>query len=172
MKKLGQIPVPAAVAIMVLCILLGITFGNHNALEAAKAEPEAILQEVSALAAKRAGTAKNLLVVAGRNTVDAQNTKALSDAIAALEDARRADRIAEASRSVDFAAQAVNEQLQQTAGDQDKRLATGVMDDLYSTGAMMNRQGTIYNEALADVRSVYNKLPMRWLIGGMPEVYQ
>lgn len=173
MKTLKQIPVPVAVIVMVLLIVIGVAFGNHNALSDAKKGPEAILTEVSGLASERASTAKNLLVVANRNDeVDARNRTALEDAIGALQDATRADRIATANRGLNFAAEAVNDQLQQVADAQDRRLATGVMDELTSQDKILTRRANVYNESLDAVRSLYKTLPMRWLIGGMPEVYQ
>lgn len=172
MKTLKQIPVPVAIAIMVLCIVVGIAFGNNNALSKAKAEPEAILTEVSATASQRASTAKNLLVVAGRNDIDAKNRTALEDAIGSLEDAKKPGKIATANSSLTFAAGVVHEELQQKANDSDKKLSTGVMDDLSSQEKILTRQANRYNESLDSVRKLYNTLPMRWLIGGMPEVYR
>lgn len=171
MKTLKQIPVPVAIVIMVVCIVAGIAFGNHNALSDAKAAPEAVLLEVSATASQRANTAKNLLVVANRNTVDAKNRTALETAIASLEDARKPTQIASANKGLTFAAGAVHDELQQVANDSDKRLSTGVMDDLTSLDSIMARQGNRYNDYVNDIRSLYNALPMKWLIGGMPEVY-
>ncbi|MDL2319114.1 hypothetical protein LJC74_08615 [Eubacteriales bacterium OttesenSCG-928-A19] len=172
MKTLKQMPVPLAVVIMVVLIVIGIAFGNHNALSSASKEPEAIMTEVSAMASQRASTAKNLLVVANRNDVDTKNRTALEDAIAALEDAKRADKVSSANKSLTFAANAVNEQIQETADAQDKRLATGVMDELTSQDKLISRRAASYNESLDSVRSLYRTLPMRWVIGGMPEVYQ
>lgn len=172
MKKLQQIPVPVAILIMVLCIAIGLAAGNHKALGNAKAEPEAILTEVSAMAAQRASTAKNLLVVANRNDVEAKNRSALETSIENLEDAKRADRIADANKSLTFSASAINEDLQAIASDQDKRLATGVMDELDSQNKLITRRANQYNESLESVRKLYNTLPMRFIIGGMPEVYQ
>lgn len=172
MKTLKQIPVPVAVVIMVLCIVLGVVFGNNNALSRASKEPEAILAEVSVTASQRATSAKNLLVVAKRNTVDAKAINALEDAIAGLESAKKANKISSANTTLTFTAEAVNEQIQASATDQDKRLATGVLDDMASYERILSRQANSYNEALGDVRSVYKTLPFGWLVGGMPEVYQ
>lgn len=175
MKTLQQIPVPVAVLIMVVLILIGVAFGNHNTLSDAKAAPEVILTEVSAAASERASKAKNLLVVAKRNDVSDQSVTALQDAIAALEDATRAGRVgrmASANDQLTFAAGHVNTELQASAGEQDRRLATGVMDELGSAEKILSRQAALYNEGVGEVRKLYNRLPMRWLIGGMPEVFQ
>ena len=172
MKRLKQIPVPLAVVIMVVCIVVGIAFGNHNALSEAKAAPEAILAEVSALASQRANSAKNLLVVANRNNVDQALRTQLEDTIGSLEDATKAGKIASANEGLTFATNAVNEQIQANANDQDKRLATGVMDDLSSNDKLLTRRANVYNESLEAVSKVYRTLPFGWLVGGMPEVHQ
>lgn len=172
MKRLQRIPIPVAIIIMVFLIVAGVAFGNHNALTRAAAEPEAILAEVSATASQRASKAKNLLVVANRNEVEAKNRTALEDAIAGLEDARRAGQLASANQSLTFAASAINEQLQLVADTQDKKLATGVMDDLGSLDKQLIRQANNYNDLVEDVRSLYKRLPLGWVLGGMPEVYQ
>lgn len=172
MKTLQRIPVPIAFLIMVLCIMVGIAFGNHHALSDAVKAPGALMAEVSAMAAQRASIAKNLLVVAGRNAVDAQTSAALEAAIAGLESAEKPTQTAEANRSVTVAAEAVNDQIQAAASAQDKKLSTGVMDDLISLGNQLARQAKAYNESLEEARKVYNTLPMRFLIGSLPEVYQ
>lgn len=172
MKTLQRIPVPIAVLIMVLCILVGIAFGNHHALSDAIKAPEAIMTEVAEMAAQRVGIAKNLLVLASRNEVDAQASAALEAAVASLESASAPTQIADANRSVTAAADAVNVQIQAAASDQDKKLSTGVMDNLGSLAAQLARRANAYNESLEDVRKLYNTLPMRFVIGGLPEVYQ
>lgn len=172
MKKLKQIPVPVAIIIMVVCIIVGVAFGNHNAFSDAKAAPEAILTEVSAMASDRANKASNLLVVANRNDVDQKNITALEDAIGDLKNATRANKIAEANQSVTFAANTVNEQIQQAAGAEDRKWATGAMDEISSLNKQIVRRASAYNESVSDLRSLYNKLPLRWFVGGMPEVYQ
>lgn len=172
MKTLKQMPVPVAILVMVLCIVIGIAFGNHNALSQAKVEPEQKLAELTALASQRATHAKNLLVVAKRNDVGDKDIKALEDAIADLQNAKRADRIASANQSLTFAAGIVDEQIQLTASEQDRRLSTGVIDDLSSDGNILARAARGYNDSVEEVRKVYKKLPFGWLVGGMPEVYQ
>lgn len=172
MKTLKQMPIPVAALIMVLLIMVGLALGNEKALSAAKEGPEAILAEVSAMASQRASQAKNLLVVANRNDVEAQNTNALNDAIGELEDAQRANKIASANRQLTFTSEAVNESIQRTASEQDRRLATGVMDEMGSLDKLITRRANVYNESLDDVMKLYNSLPMRWVIGGRPEVYQ
>lgn len=178
MKALKRMPIAVAVVIMVVLMLAGIAFGNHNALSQAKAAPEAILTEVSAMAAKRATSAKNLLVVAKRNDVGQQHISTLEDAVAGLEDATnsrvtpKASKIADANQSLTFAATTLNNDLQAVASDQDKRLATGVIDDLTGSDKILSRQASLYNESLESVRSLYSKLPMRFIIGSVPEVYQ
>lgn len=172
MKTLKQMPIPVAILIMVLCIVIGVAFGNHNALSRAMAEPEEILTEVSALASQRGTRGKNLVVVAKRNDVDSKNIKALEDAISQLAGARKANKIASANESLTFAATVVNEQIQLSADESDRRLATGVMDDLSSDNNILTRRARVYNDSLEDAAKVYRKLPFGWLVGGMPEVYQ
>lgn len=172
MKKLQQIPVPIAIGIMVLCIVAGIAFGNHNAFSDAKAAPEAILAEVSAMASERANKASNLLVIANRNALDQKNVTALEDAIGDLKNATKANKIAAANQSLTFAATTVNEQLQQVANAEDQKWATGAMDEIGSVNKQLLRRASAYNEQVDDLRSLYNSLPMKWFIGGMPEVYQ
>lgn len=172
MKRLKQMPIPIAVLIMVLLVVAGITFGNHNALASVKKEPESILESVSALASDRAKQAKNLLVVAKRNEVEARHITALEDAIGELEDAKKANQIASANQSLTFTATAVNDALQEAADQQDKKLATGVMDELESRNKLITREANKYNDSLDAVRTLYYSLPMRWLIGGMPEAYR
>ena len=123
------------------------------------------------MASQRAGEAKNLLVVASRNDVEAKNKTALEKAIEDLEDAKKANRISSANSALSFAAGAVNDDIQDVAAVRDKRLATGVMDELWSQDRLITRRANQYNESLESVRKLYNTLPMRFVIGGMPEVY-
>lgn len=171
MKTLKRMPVPLAILIMVLCIVVGVAFGNHNALRNAKAEPEAILSEVTELASQRAGKGSNLLVVAERNTVDDTSKTALKTAANELKNAKNAGDIAAANGQLTAAANAVNEQIQATAGAEDKRLATAAMDDMESMNMILTRRAGAYNEQVEEVRKVYRKLPFGWLVGGIPEVY-
>lgn len=172
MKTLKQIPVPVAIIIMVVCILVGTAFGNNNALSDAKKEPELVLAEVSALASERAGKAKNMQVLAERSGISDADINALKAAVDGLQNATRADKIAEANRTLTTAAENVNAQLQLTASDADKRLSTGVMDDLSSLEHMISRSAATYNDSVAKVESLYKELPMRWVIGGLPEEYK
>lgn len=172
MKKIKQMSTPVAVLVMVACIVMGVAFGNHNAFSEAKATPEAILAEVAALASERANKASNLLTIANRNDVEAKDKTALKDAIGDLKNATRAGKIAEANQALTFAASTVSERLQQVAGAEDKKWTTGAMDEIESLNKQLTRRASAYNESVTDLRSVYSKLPMRWIIGGMPEVYQ
>lgn len=172
MKKLKQMPVPVAALIMVALMLVGLAFGNHNALKRAMAAPDAIFEEVSALASERANEAANLVVVAGRYDVEQRGIDDLQGAIDAVKDAGTPKKVAAANQTITSKAQTLYEQVEPLADDYDRRLATGVMDNLTSKDQMLTRKGNEYNTAIQSVLQLEKKLPMRWVIGGAPEVYQ
>lgn len=171
MKTLQQIPIPVAVGIMILLILVGVALGNNNALSDAKEAPEAKFEEVSAMATKRAVQAQNLVTVAKRSDVEEKSMSALEDTIEGVKSAKNASRLFTANQELTAVAATVNDRLQEVADAHDRKLATGVIDEMTSLDKQLARVASSYNVAVEEVRKVYNTLPMRWIIGGMPEVY-
>ena len=167
-----SIPVPVAIGIMVLCILAGVTFGNRNALNRAKADSGASLAAVTEFTNARATHAGNLAKLADRISPDDPAIVALRSAMSALDAAQTPSAIAWADRELDDAVEAVRAMLASRAEGQDARLLTGVMDELASAEMMLARRITEYNGALAEVREVYDALPTRWLLGALPESFR
>lgn len=172
LKKIKQMPAFIAIIIMVVCMLAGITFGNKNALDSAAANAETAFHEVVGLSVQRAQKAGNLLVLCNRNIAGTTEAEALAGAIEAVEDAVRPSQVAEANRRLTFAANAASPLVKEAASAQDQKLLTGVLDDMGSLEKQLTRKASVYNETLVTTQDVYNKLPMRFLIGGMPEVYR
>ena len=172
LKKLKELPMPVAAAFLVVCILAGVTLGNRNALVSAAQRPKAEYEALASLALER-GRASNLLVIASRNAPDAPYTKKLAETIESVKNAKSVREVAEADQALTFAATAVEEALSPAVTPQDKKLMTGVMDDLASAEHQLARVAGRYNEAVLEVKTVHGKLPAKWLLhGALPEAYQ
>lgn len=173
LKKLKELPIPVAAAFLVVCILAGVTLGNRNALVSAAQRPKAEYEALASLALERGQKASNLLVIASRNAPDAPYTKKLAETIESVKNAKSVREVAEANRALTFAATAVEEALSPAVTPQDKKLMTGVMDDLASAEHQLARVAGRYNEAVLEVKTVHGKLPAKWLLrGALPEAYQ
>lgn len=174
MQKIRRMPVPVAVLVMALLVLAGVALGNNNALGAAQGETDTVFAEMMDMSKERAQKASNLLVLMNRNLSDHATTAALDDAIETLKNAKKPAQVAEANEALTFAAEAANTVLQaeEAVGWSDKKLATGVIDDITSTDKQIARKATVYNNAIAEVQAVYSQLPMAWLLGGLPEAYK
>ncbi len=172
LNKMKQTPVPVAVLVMVLCILVGVTFGNKNALDRAVKNSGATLTEIAELTQQRAAKASNLLVICQRSIPGNAGIEALENAIHTLKNATHAGQIAEADRRLTFAAESVRGPIENAATEQDRKLMVGVMDELNSAEKILTRVAGTYNEKVTEVREVYDSLPTKWLLGGVPEVYQ
>lgn len=173
LKQIKRVPVPAAILIMILCLLLGVASGNKKALDQAVkrygVDMSAIMQEAN----NRATQATNLLTVCRRN-LDAGDPAilALEEAIAAQKGAKAPAQLAQANRDLTFAAQTASNLTMEKASEQDKRLTTGVMDEMISAQKILSREAVAYNNGVASVRDVYDGLPTQFLLGKPPEVFQ
>ncbi|HIQ63940.1 MAG: hypothetical protein UFE80_09300 [Christensenellales bacterium] len=170
-KLLKKVPIPAAVAFMVVCLLLGVAKGNQNALDAALADAEAYLPEIQELIGDRVQSAANLLVLCDRYAADEPWTEALSTVRDSLVYAQKPSDIIRANDQLTFTAQAASEALTPLVTEQDMRLLTGVMDTLASDQGILERVIGAYNEALQEAEAVYAVLPTRMLLS-MPEAFQ
>lgn len=171
LKKLKQIPVPIAAAIMIICIAAGIALGNNNALKDAKAGAETSMAQVTELSLERAQKASNLLVLCERYAPDNVATVAIKNAVEAQKNAKTPSQIAEANRNLTDAAYAANEMLRAFVKDTDAKLLTGIMDDLGSYQKQLTRAANTYNADAAEAYAVYQKLPSRFLLGSYLEEY-
>jgi len=173
LKKIRKIPMGAAIVIMVVCVAAGVALGNKNALDRAIADTAADLHEALDLASDRVDMAEHrLLMLCKRIIPDHEATKALERAVEVCRRAKTPGEIAQADKALDSAAQGVLEPLREAAKESDRKLATGAMDDIISVGKRMKRSADAYNNGLAYVRKVYNALPMRALLRGLPEAFR
>ncbi len=174
LKKIKETPMPVAIAIMALCLIVGITAGNKNALNRAIADNKVELTSIAKLADERATEAGNLLVVCRRAIKDDPSITALEEAIGAQKAAKRAGQIAQADQRLTFAAQEASEKVKADEGvsESDKKAATRAMDELTSKEKILTREAAAYNGGVAEVARVYNTLPTRWMFGGAPEAYR
>ena len=173
LKKIKKMPVWAAIVVMVVCVLAGVALGNKNALDRARAGIAASLADATGLAYQRVDMAEHrLLLLCKRNIPDHAATKALEQAVEVSRRAKAPGAIAQADKALSAAAQAVLEPLSEAASAVDKGLMTGVMDELGSAEKIMRRSADAYNKDLENVQRVYNSLPMKRLLGGMPEAFK
>jgi len=173
LKKMKQIPVWVAIVVMAVCVVAGVALGNRNALERARADIDASLADALGLAYQRVDMAEHrLLLLCKRNIPDHAATKALEQAVEVSRRAKSPRGIAQADKALSAAAEAVLEPLGEAASAMDKNLMTGVMDEMISAEKIMKRSADAYNNGLEDVRRVYNSLPLRQLLGGMPEAFK
>lgn len=173
LKKIRQIPMGLAIVVMIVCVSGGVALGNRNALSRAVEQTKASLSDAAGLAYQRVDMAEHrLLVLCARNIPDHAATKALESAIEVSRRAKTPGEIARADKALSSAAESVLEPLGAVASAKDKELTTGVMDDMISAGKILLRSADAYNKALEDVRKVYNALPARLFLGGMPEAFK
>ncbi len=172
LKKVKSLPVGAAVAFLIVCILAGLLLGNLNATKSVRAACSDSFQPVLEIAGELSGEASNLAVLAERyglpsageiNAVKAklQNAKTPSALSAAVEDLTSV----EASVSAQMNAA-------DNVSDNDRANLQAILDDLQSLKNVLGHQADTYNEAVAKAKEVYRKLPMRFLLGSGPEAYQ
>ncbi len=173
LKQIKRVPVPVAILIMVLCMLLGIAGGNKKALNQAMKKYGVDMSAIAQEANDRATHATNLLTVCKRNLAAGDPAvQALEEAIAAQKGAKGPAQLAQANRDLTFAAQTVSNLTLEKASEQDKRLATGVMDEMISAQKILAREAVAYNNGVAAVRDIYDGLPTQFLLGKPPEVFQ
>jgi hypothetical protein len=173
LRNIKQIPVWIAVLVMIACIPVGVALGNHRALSRVEAGVTECFEEVSGLAYQRVDIIEHrLLVLCKRNIPADPTTGMLEQAIEASRRANSPHGMAQADLSLASAAESVLEPLYAVASSQDGKLATGVMDDFASVGKILSRTANTYNNSLQTVWDVYDRLPMKWLLGNIPEAYK
>ena len=153
----------SAVLIMAVCILLGLVFGNRNALNRAVANAEKGFSVVEERMKDRIGKAKTLLNKANEYIPDDQATKALVQAVAQAEKAKGQKAIASADQKIANAVENVYNALPATMDAADRRYAVAAWDELVSVDKQINRVKKNYNEGFQEAIEVYRMLPARWL---------
>ncbi len=170
LKKLKQMPLSIAVGVMVVCILAGVTLGNRNALNRAKADSGATLTAVTQHTAERATQAGNLVKLAERLSPDDPIIAPLKTAIAELKAANTPSGITQADQALTAACEAARTALAGKGSEQDAKLLTGLLDTIASEESMITFTVREYNAALVTVQDVYDSLPTKW-IQAAPEVF-
>ena len=150
-EKLNSLPKAAGIAILVVCILSGVTLGNGNALSSAQREANRSLPAVQEILSER--------YLPGSD-VTAQ-LKAARDAVSS---AQSAEEMYDANLLLSGTAEAAYIALDQAGlSDTDKRLLTGAMDELRSSQLQLEREAENYNDEIDNAIDVYRKLPTRFL---------
>jgi len=172
LRKIKGLPVPVAVIIMVICVLVGVALGNANALRAASKgtlEAQAAVRQYSDARAVQAG---NMLVLARRIAADSPVTASLEQAIEAHRRAGPIAGVAAANAQLTDAVRDARGVLEPLAVETDRRLLTGVVDDFDSGTHLLSRKIGEYNESVQKVRQTLAALPFQFLLqGAVPEVY-
>ncbi len=163
-EKLNRLPKAAGIAILVVCILSGVTLGNGNALRDAEREANRSLPAVQEILSERGGKASNLITLCERYLPDSDATAQLRAARDAVSAAQSAEEMYDANLHLSGTAEAAYIALDQSdISETDRRLLTGAMDELRSSQLQLERQARSYNEEMDDVLDVYRKLPTRFL---------
>jgi hypothetical protein len=169
LKKIKEMPIPVAVGILLLCALIGLYLGNGMALSKAMKPVDTAMEDVLRCTADRAGKAKNLQTLLKRHLPDAPENAALAVAIEGLEKADAPQAIARADAALTTAAEAARTAL---TGVADAANLQAAMDGLLGAGDQLLRATRTYNEAALAAQEAYDQLPLSFLLGGRPEVYE
>lgn len=163
-NKVHTMSAKTAILLMVICILLGITLGNRNALHQAIAKAEQGFADVSLLTDRRVEKAHGLLTLLNRYNPDSDATKALSGAIDRAKKAKNPEAILTADQEIAEISQvALNELPSSMAYAVDETLANGLKDELSTVDRQIARMKRTYNEGFQEAIDVYQKLPTKWL---------
>lgn len=162
-NKLNKLPKAAGIAILVICVLLGVTLGNGNALNKAVRRAEKELPAVEQILAERAGKASNLITLCERYIPESDAAAELKEARDDILSAQSAAEMYEANLRLSGLAEAAQIALSTEADQVDQKLLLSAMDELNSSQLQLQRAAKPYNEEIADAQKVYNKLPTRFL---------
>lgn len=163
-EKLNSLPKAAGIAILVVCILSGVTLGNGNALSSAQREANRSLPAVQEILSERGGKASNLITLCERYLPGSDVTAQLKAARDAVSSAQSAEEMYDANLLLSGTAEAAYIALDQAGlSDTDKRLLTGAMDELRSSQLQLERDAENYNDEIDNAIDVYRKLPTRFL---------
>lgn len=171
-KKIKQTPVPIAALIMALCMLAGVALGNQNALNGAANGANDMLPGIKQIASSKTTYAEHILRLCQRNLPDAPETAELRDAIASLSVARTASAIAKADSELSIALTAIDAPLRAAGGQLVSTQLTGELDKYDEAARNLFLKSVEYNKKVAEAQTVYDRLPMKLFLRGMPEVYQ
>lgn len=167
LKKLNGLPKAAGVGILVVCVAFGVTAGNRNALVKAVKRAGENLPAVEQLLSERAGKASNLITLCERYVADGDATaelKSARDALNAALGAGDATAMQSANQKLSGVADAAQIAVREQASAQDQKLLLAAMDELRSSQLQLDRAAGAYNEGIAEAKSVYGKLPTRFLL--------
>ncbi|MCL1796645.1 MAG: hypothetical protein FWG37_07140 [Clostridia bacterium] len=172
LRRMKGIPVPVAVAILTLCVLVGVALGNANVLRAAAkgvTQFETALRERSQVCAVKAG---NLLHPARQYIADDPATAALSKAVEAHKKTKSIKELSAANANLSDAVHAMWDALEPVITEPSRGPAIGELDVFDSESNLLKREVGKYNEAVQKVRQTLATLPFRFLLQGVvPEVY-
>jgi uncharacterized protein len=146
LKKIKGIPIPVAVGILLLCMVIALFLGNRGALREAMEPVNSAMEDVLRCTADRAGKAKNLRTLLQRHLPDAPENAALTVAIEGLEGADTPQTIARADAALTGAANAARTAL---TGVADAANLQAAMDGLLGAGDQLLRATRAYSEAAA-----------------------
>lgn len=170
-EKLNRLPKAVGIAVLAVCVLLGVYCGNRNALRAAVAEAELNLPAVEQILAERAGKASNLITLGERYLPQSNAVQQLQKARDEVLEADGVQTMYEANLRLSSLSEAVYIALQAEVDGTDARLLLSAMDELRSSQLQLERAAQAYNDAIAEARQVYNRLPARLLLQ-KPEGFQ
>ncbi len=179
LSKIKQTSVPVAALFLALCLVVGVGLGNRNALARAVAEakvndaklPE-LSEKLTLLAAERVTHAGYLLRLCQRDLPNDPVTKSLEAAIEGLHVAKNPSQIAKADQELTYALAQVDAPLRALGNESVRDLLVKETDMLNGFGKQLYWAGADYNRALAYVKDVHGRLPLKWFLGNMPEVYR
>jgi hypothetical protein len=169
LKKIKAMPIPVAVGILLLCVVIALFLGNRSALREAMEPVNSAMEDILRCTNDRAGKAKNLQTLLKRHLPDAPENAALTVAIEGLEKADSAQAIARADAALTGAANAARTAL---TGVADAANLQAAMDGLLGAGDQLLRATRAYNEAAGQAQAAYDQLPLSFLLGERPEVYE
>lgn len=175
-KKIKNLSAVWAAVFMVLMFVFAVALGNNNAVKDARALCEESFQGVAVLMEDRRGEAANLLVLAER--YKAPSAEELSGIIEELKEIseKTPGEIAAENEALNEAAKAVETEIREILQVKDEKgdlkNLQAVMDDLQSEQNILNRLAQAYNETARQAQEIYQKLPLKFLLGAAPGVFE
>ncbi|MDR0898143.1 MAG: hypothetical protein LBN04_09850 [Oscillospiraceae bacterium] len=169
LKKIKGMPIPVAVGILLLCAVLAVFLGNRSVLREAMEPVNSAMNDITRCTTDRAGKAKNMQTLLKRHLPDAPENAALAVAIEGLEKADTVQAIARADAALTTAGEAARRAL---TGVADAANLQAAMDGLLGAGYQLLNATRVYNLAASAAQAVYDQLPLSFLLGGRPEVYE
>ena len=167
-EKLHDLPMAAGAAIMVVLLVISLFAGNFRALQ--KATPKDFIRQgdVKSIIEDRVDAAENILNVAGRAGLSANDVNAAETAVRALEKAKTAQEISRADQDLTAA---VSELTTAELSGEEARNMMSAADAFAEYGSFLRQEARAYNEKAQKAEALYDTLPTKFILPE-PDMYE